>query len=309
MIAYGASRFALAYADRGEAKQLWPLIEWCFEYLRRKKTDEGVIQSDADELEGRFPAGKINLSTNTLAYGAMTSAGDLAIALKDSVTGASLLKEAAELRKNIEKYFGSTVQGYNTYRYYDGNDKLRSWIGLPLTMGIFERKEGTLKALYSPYLWTKSGMLTEAGSKTYWDRALLYDLRGTFYAGATDSATKYLQEYSRKRLLGEHVPYAIEAWPEGNQRHLAAESGLYCRVITEGLFGIKITGFNKFQFQPFLPKGWKKMSLRHIRALQDNFDIYVEKINKQYGITIRQDKGPVQQFVWDGLKPITVKLK
>ncbi len=309
MIAYGASRFALAYADRDEAKQLWPLIDWCLEYLRRKKTSEGVIQSDADELEGRFPAGKINLSTNSLAYGALVSAAGLADALKDPVTGKKLLQEAAELRNNIEKYFGATVQGYKTYRYYDGNDKLRSWIGIPLTMGIFERKEGTLKALYSPYLWTKDGMLTEAGSKTYWDRALLYALRGTFYAGATDSATKYLQEYSHKRLLGEHVPYAIEAWPEGNQRHLAAESGLYCRVITEGLFGINITGFNQFQLQPFLPVGWQKMALKHIRALQDNFDIDVERKNKQYHITVRQDNGNIQHLVWDGIKPIIVELK
>jgi len=309
MIAYGASRFALAYADKDEAKQLWPLIEWCLEYLRRKKTNEGVIQSDADELEGRFPAGKINLSTNTLAYGALISAADLANALKDSVAGKNLLHEASELRKNIEKYFGSTVQGYKTYRYYEGNDTLRSWIGIPLTMGIFERKEGTLKALYSPYLWTKAGMLTAAGSTTYWDRALLYALRGTFYAGATDSAAKYLQEYSHKRLLGEHVPYAIEAWPEGDQRHLAAESGLYCRVITEGLFGIKVIGFNKFLCQPFLPKGWQKMSLKHIRALQDNFDISVERKNKQYTIIVRQNKGDVQQLNWDGINPITVELK
>jgi hypothetical protein len=309
MIAYGASRFALAYADKDEARQLWPLIEWCLEYLRRKKTGEGVIQSDADELEGRFPAGKINLSTNALAYGALVSAANLANALKDPLTGKKLLQEAAELRKNIDKYFGGTVQGYNTYRYYDGNDRLRSWIGITLAMGIFERKNETLKALYSPYLWTKDGMLTEAGSKTYWDRALLYALRGTFYAGATDSAAKYLKEYSGKRLLGEHVPYPIEAWPEGNQRHLAAESGLYCRVITEGLFGINITGFNTFRLQPFLPEGWQKMSLTHVRALQDNFDICVERKSKQYTITIRQEKGNVQQFAWDGLKPISVELK
>ena len=37
---------------------------------------------------------------------------------------------------------------------------------------------------------------------------------------------------------GEHVPYPVEAWPEGNQRHLSAESALYCRIFTEGLFGL-----------------------------------------------------------------------
>ncbi|NIG54881.1 hypothetical protein F3J22_15420 [Chitinophaga sp. Cy-1792] len=309
MIAYGASRFALAYGDKYTAQQLWPLIEWCLEFLRRKTTGEGVIMSDADELEGRFPAGKINLSTNTLAYGALQSASDLAMALNDAATAKKLAAEAVTLKANIEKYFGSTVQGYATYRYFDGNDKLRAWIGLPLTMGIFDRKEGTLKAMYSPLLWTSNGMLTESGSKTFWDRALLYGLRGTFYAGATDSATKYLQEYSRKRLLGEHVPYAIEAWPEGDQRHLAAESGLYCRIITEGLFGIRVTGFHQFQFQPYLPKGWQKMSLKHIRALNDDFDIAVERKNKMYSIYIKQKNGAAQQLSWDGKQPLSVTLK
>ena len=45
--------------------------------------------------------------------------------------------------KIIEKYFGANVQGFNTYRYYAGNTTLRSWIGLPLVMGIFDRKEAT----------------------------------------------------------------------------------------------------------------------------------------------------------------------
>lgn len=309
MIAYGAARFALAYGDRDQAKKLWPLINWCLEFLRKKKTNEGVIASDADELEGRFPAGKVNLSTNTLAYGALASAADLAATLNDNTTALQLRNEAGELRKNIEKYFGATVQGYKTYRYYDGNDKLRSWIGMPLSMGMFERKEGTLKALYSPYLWTKNGMLTEAGSDTYWDRALLYALRGTFYAGATDSATKYLSEYSRKRLLGEHVPYAIEAWPEGNQRHLAAESGLYCRVITEGLFGIRVTGFNKFLCQPVMPKGWQHMSLKKLHLFQSDFDIDVTRANGQYQVRISQADGSMQKIQWNGKEPLEVSLK
>lgn len=55
MIAYGASRFALAYGDRPTAESLWPLIDWCLEYCRRKVTADGVVASDSDELEGRFP--------------------------------------------------------------------------------------------------------------------------------------------------------------------------------------------------------------------------------------------------------------
>jgi hypothetical protein len=36
MIAYGAGRFALDYGKRDSAIVLWPLIEWCLEYLKRK---------------------------------------------------------------------------------------------------------------------------------------------------------------------------------------------------------------------------------------------------------------------------------
>ena len=66
MIAYGAARYALARGERNEAEELWPLVEWCLEYCRRKLTPEGVVASDTDELEGRFPAGKANLCTSTL---------------------------------------------------------------------------------------------------------------------------------------------------------------------------------------------------------------------------------------------------
>jgi hypothetical protein len=66
MIAYGASRFALAYGDRRTAIEFWPLIEWCLEYCKRRMNGEGVITSDSDELEGRFPAGKANLNTASL---------------------------------------------------------------------------------------------------------------------------------------------------------------------------------------------------------------------------------------------------
>jgi hypothetical protein len=309
MIAYGASRFALAYGDTSEAEKLWPLINWCFQYLEKKKTPEGVIASDADELEGRFPAGKINLSTNVLAYGAMISALHLAAALGKSEAAGDLKQRAAALKIAIDKYFGGNVQGFNTYRYYDGNTKLRSWIGLPLVMGIFDRKQETLKALYSPFLWTKDGMLTESGSTTYWDRALLYAFRGSFYAGATDSTLKYLKYYSGKRLLGEHVPYAIEAWPEGDQRQLSAESGLYCRCITEGLFGLQPTGFSSFSISPYLPKGWNEMELEHVKAFNNDFTIRVLR-NEKGGekIIIKEADGKIKTYFFDGKTPVDITL-
>ncbi|MGV8877723.1 MAG: hypothetical protein ACOH2A_01700 [Sphingobacteriaceae bacterium] len=309
MIAYGASRFALAYADTNVARKLWPLIEWCLEFLRRKKSPEGVIASDSDELEGRFPAGKINLSTNVLAYGALISAADLATALGDIVTSSGYKKEAGQLRKDIEKYFGANVEGFNTYRYYEGNTKLRSWIGLPLVMGIFERKDETVKALFSSHLWTSDGLLSESGSKTFWDRSLLYAFRGFFNAGATDTTLKYLQSYSSKRLLGEHVPYAIEAWPEGDQRHLSAESGLYCRAITEGLFGLQPVSFNKFSINPRLPAKWNEMSLNHIKAFNNDFNIMVTRVKNKTRITVQQQDGKIQAILWDERSPVEITLK
>jgi hypothetical protein len=308
MIAYGAARFALAYADTAEARKLWPLINWSLEFLRRKMSKEGVIASDADELEGRFPTGKINLSTNVLAYGAMVSASHLAAALGDVAAAAKLYQESVILRAAIEKYFGAKVQGYDTYRYYKGNTTLRSWIGLPLVMGMFERKYQTLKALFSSYLWTKDGMLSESGSKTFWDRSLLYALRGSFYAGATDSTLKYMKYYSSNRLLGEHVPYAIEAWPEGNQRHLSAESGLYCRLVTEGLFGIQPTGFNTFTLQPSLPSGWNEMALEHVKAFKNDFNIKVTRAGKAVTIIITQDNGKTQEYAFDNKTAVKVIL-
>ena len=77
MVAYGASRYALSKGDKAEAEKLWPLIEWCLEYCRRNLNESGVVASDADELENRFPAGKANLCTSSLYYDALISAGYL----------------------------------------------------------------------------------------------------------------------------------------------------------------------------------------------------------------------------------------
>src|SRR6185369_6683122 len=74
MIAYGAARFALANGDAKAAGELWPLIAWCLEYSKRKVNAQGVVASDSDELEGRFPAGKANLATSSLYYDALNSA-------------------------------------------------------------------------------------------------------------------------------------------------------------------------------------------------------------------------------------------
>lgn len=278
MIAYGASRYALAKGSQEEARELWPLIEWCLEYCRRNLNDRGVVRSDTDELENRFESGEANLCTSSLYYDALISAAYLSrdLGKKDWRT---YLSQADTLRKNIESYFGANVSGFDTYAYYEGNDKLRAWICIPLTMGIDDRASSTLDALFSPHLWTDNGLLTEEGDSTFWDRATLYALRGAYTVGETKRATDFLHDYSTTRLLGEHVPYAIEAWPEGSQRHLSAESGLYARIITEGLFGIRPTGLHSFTLTPRLPEEWDHITLRHIKAFGSDIDLEIKRLH------------------------------
>jgi hypothetical protein len=280
MIAYGATRFAMETGNKEWALRLWPLIEWCLEYTHRKLNNEGVPESDHDELEGRFPAGKANLSTASLYYDALRSAAMLGSSLgKPKKQTDEYESQANELSENIEKYFGRTVSGFDTYRYYDGNDRLRSWICVPLAMGIYTRKQATIDALFSPALWTSDGLATLEGDTTFWDRSTLYAFRGILQAGETARVMPYLHYYSKRRLLGEHVPYAVEAYPEGNQRHLAAESGLYCRIYTEGLFGIRPVSLSSFNCTPQLPKNGKKMYLKNIHLFAKNFDLFFERKN------------------------------
>ena len=42
----------------------------------------------------------------------------------------------------IDSYFGATVEGFATYRYYDSNTGLRSWICPPSCMGLMDRRAG-----------------------------------------------------------------------------------------------------------------------------------------------------------------------
>lgn len=316
MIAYGASRYAMASGDKSLAKQEWPLIQWCLEYCKRKVDTNGVVESDADELENRFPSGKANLCTSALYYDALNSAVYLGKELGEPPSQLdSYAKEAVAIRGAIESYFGRNVDGFDTYRYFDKSvptvnkrkqrqfahyenepDKLRAWICIPLTVGIFDRKDGTIAALFSTNLWSPDGLRTEEGDTVFWDRSTLYALRGVFAAGETEKALNYLQYYSARRLLGEHVPYPVEAYPEGNQSHLGAESALYCRIYTEGLFGIRPTGLHSFNCTPRLPKEWMSMALKHVRAFGNDFNVVVSRAGDKLNVEIYKDEQLLKSY-------------
>ena len=264
MIAGGASRFALAHGDQAVAEEIWPIVQWCLEFCRRKTNALGIVESDSDELEGRFPTGDANLSTSCLAYDGLRRGADLARTLGKLSEASEYDRRADALADAIERYFGATIEGFPTYRYYDGNTTLRSWICLPLVFDLARgaRKQGTIDALFSPRLWTQDGLATESGDTVFWDRSTLYALRGVFRAGATETAFAYLSTYTRRRLLGEHVPYPVEAHPEGGQAHLSAESALYCRIFVEGMLGITPTGLRSFALAPYLPEEWPQIELQ-----------------------------------------------
>ena len=287
MYASGAARFALSVGDVALAEELYTPIAWCLEYCRRKTNADGVVESDCDELEHRFPAGDANLSTACLYYDGLCRTAALARSLSRFEDADDYDRLAKALAESIETHFGATVEGFTTYRYYDGNETLRAWICLPLVFlpppaassetTMPSRVAGTLNALFSPRLWGIDGLATESGKPDFWDRSTLYALRGAFIAGDTERAWEHFSAYTRRRLLGEHVPYPVEAYPEGGQAHLSAESALYCRVVVEGMFGLVPTGLRSFQLTPRLPRAWNNMALRRLTAFGTTFDIEVQR--------------------------------
>ena len=104
------------------------------------------------------------------------------------------------------------------------------------------------------------------------------------------------------------MPYAIEAWPEGGQRHLSAESGLYGRIITEGMFGIRPVGFKEFIATPRLPQAWNEMRLRNICAFGTTFDMEVNRLaNGKLQVSVWQ-KGKKKTYTVKDGNSINIKL-
>ena len=277
MYLYGASRFALTVGDREIARELWPAVRWCAEYCERKKNAAGVIASDRDELEGRFPSGDANLCTSTLCYAGLLATAELADEFGDDGEGDLYRARASELRLAIEAFFGYEIHGIPAYRYYDGCEVMRSWICMPLCVGIYDRAQATVDALTSEYLMRPDGFLTSEGSETIWDRSTLYTLRGVFASGFTDKAWELLDRYVNNRLLGERVPYAVEAYPEGGRRHLSGESALFCKVILEGLLDLTPSTLSSCTLKPNLPAGLDHLYLTDIRAYGGAFSVYLDR--------------------------------
>lgn len=109
----------------------------------------------------------------------------------------------------------------------------------------------------------------------------MYALRGTFKAGFFDKSLEKLTGYSKKRLLGGHVPYAVEAFPENNMKHLSAESALYCRMVIEGMLGFEQTAFNAFSITPQLSDGLSRLNIKNLHLGGDRISIDLKLVAGQ----------------------------
>ena len=258
MYLYGLSRVLLTQGKHADGNQK-KALDWCTEYIRRNLTADGVVFSDSDELENRLSSG-VNLNTSSLAYGGL---GYYAVLLKRMGESADeVLALQKTIAAGIERYFGGEVAGYHTYCYHTGCNVIRAWNCLPVYMGITNRAKDTLQSI-DETLWTDGSCRSTEGEKILWDRSALYYIMALFRAGETEKAWAKLKEYSENRLLGEHVPYAVEAYPEGGMRHLSAESGLFCRVFTDGLLNIRFEE-KGHTFNCRLPKEVSKIEIKNI---------------------------------------------
>ena len=285
MVLYGLSKFLLFQGDRAAAEELWPLIEMSAASVIKHTTEKGIVASRTDEMEGRYPTGAANLSTSALAYGGYRLAARLAHSL-GKPSAAEFDKRAEALRKAIESYFGAEVEGFKTYRYYDGNTTLRGWILLPLAMGITERQEATVAALMSDKLWPHrlagADILAESTRPTEWGRETYYALRVLFKAGRTEEALDITRRVVQAQIFGSKGPY-----PDEDAIDMLCPGSLYPRVFTEGMFGIVPTGLDSFECTPWLPKAWPRMALRDLRAFGRAWDLVVERAGDQQKVTVR----------------------
>lgn len=281
MFLYGACFLALFRQDKELTEKLWPLIKWCAEYTKRKTSPEGVICSRTDELETRIPTDLYaNLSTSCICYGGLKLAAILAEQLGEADLAAEYISRAEKLENAIEAYYGETIHGMETYAYSKGYHTLRSWICLPLCMGINTRRDGTLKAMFSDYLWTGHGMLScelgeENKREATWDRSVLFGFKAAMIAERPDTVWDYFIDYVHDRLCGERVPYAVEAYPENEMRHLSAESALFARIIPEGLLKLAPEGNRSFSIVPQLPKALPELSLYGIALADRKIDVII----------------------------------
>jgi len=291
MMLYGLSYYLLTLADNDVANHFWPLIEKSVSIIKAKTNSYGVVESYHDEMEGRLPMGDANLSTSSLAYGGLRKASQLANAMGKTSKANEYDKLADSLYNAIESYFGATVEGYNTYRYYDGNTDLRGWICLPLNMGIKLRKDQTISALFSSNLWYQDDTNFKVNLKAIstekisaWSRETMYALRAAFKTGYANTALNNMKIVARYHMLGPRGPYSDE-----DHSDLLSPSVLYTAIVTQGILGIEPQSFTSFTCTPNLPDAWPYTNLRNIYLMGHTVDLEAQRELGKIRLTVKTE--------------------
>ena len=186
MYAYGLTRFLLTYGQKSLAKAFIKPLKWCLDYTLNKTNQDGVIESDTDELENRFESGKANLATNAIFYQALVKANILFNELNIKNNYDVL---ANNLKENINKYFYKEQKCL----YCKEEKNQRTHIVYPLLMGIYDHKDDIINTLLNNNLYTDFGFKVSDNEDVYWDRITLMAIRGLFNADEADLAYKILE--------------------------------------------------------------------------------------------------------------------
>lgn len=110
----------------------------------------------------------------------------------------------------------------------------------------------------------------------------------------------HLRRYCRKRLLCDRVPYAVEAYPEGDKRQLSGESALFGRIAAEGLLAVQPEGLGTFSFVPSLPADMPHLRLSGVYIGKYCYDIAVER----NGWSVQRDGVVIATGATDGQRVV-----
>ncbi|CAN8063398.1 unnamed protein product [Agarophyton chilense] len=196
-------------------------------HQKLQASSNGIIPSQSDELEGRFPSGTHNLATNCLAILAFEAAAQAAMQANDPFLRDEYRSAARTLRINTHAHF--MCDDERMYAYYTHCDDARGWACLA---ALAELPHGEKALEYClNQLWVHDGVLTSSAHRVVWDRTTLYAIRAAFRVGLVDLATERLQHYAKQRLrYSPSAPFAVEnneSWAQ-----LSAESALFVSKIT-----------------------------------------------------------------------------
>lgn len=258
MFLSGNSRYFL---NKNEipTEEYFNMLKWCADYTEKQINADGVVFSDTDEMEYRLSAG-INLSTSSIAYGAFNAYSVLLSRMGMAEESLRIKGVADKLAAAIERYFGATVSGYETYDYHKDCGEMRAWDCLPPYYGITKRTDQTFKAI-EKRLYRDGEVYSCERKEEMWDRSGLYYFSALFRCGYAEKGFELLSAYSERRLLGDHVPYPIERIPEGY--HLSDEGALYNRIFIDGILNVNYE-VNGCVINPHLPSGVKKLKIEKI---------------------------------------------